>query len=318
MSKAADLYEVGAAPGAAAGTARVEVGRLRPGPRLRLDGIQRDHVYSLAQAAGNWPPILVRRDNNTIIDGFYRYLAARHLGYTHIDCVYFDGGPESAFLEALRRNIAHGLPLSVRERESAARRLLAFHQEWSDRRVGALCGLAPGTVAKLRCEAGLPASGSAHLTAVGEDGEGSRSGAQNGQLDVRVGRDGKRYPADPATARERILASLREDQNQSLRSIAKATGTSPATVRAVKAQLSVAGAAGGGQPLPGSAPAPAPERRVAKFLRWFERTRMTDEWRDLAAEIPAGKVGKIADEARQRARQWADFASTLEARKGAS
>jgi hypothetical protein len=186
--------------------------------------------------------------------------------------------------------------------------------------VGTLCGLAPGTVAKLRAKAGLAADGNGHLDAgdhldavEGNRGRGS-PGVHNDRLDFRVGRDGKRYPVDQAAARKRILECLREDQNRSLRSVAKATGASPTTVRAVKAQLSVITAADADEAPPGNLPALPPDRRPARFLRWFERTRITDEWRDLVAEIPDGKVSNIVDEARQRARQWAAFASMLETR----
>ncbi|WP_052711034.1 ParB N-terminal domain-containing protein [Pseudofrankia sp. DC12] len=268
--------------------------------------INRDHVEALAHTGGDWPPILVRREDHTIVDGFYRYLAARQLGYGEMDCVYFDGRSEEAFLEAVRRNLRHGLPLSLREREAAAHQALAFHPDWSDRRLGEACGLAPGTVGRLRDANGCAPE-------------------QNGQLNVRLGRDGKRYPVDPDASRERIIRLLREEPDRSLRSVAQATGTSPSTVRAVKMGLARPAAAPPPVALVKSPavavpprsrtgdPAAFPAAEVATFTRWFERTDVTDEWRELVPSVPAAKVREVLDEARRRARSWLEFASALEA-----
>ena len=126
---------------------------LRPHPQLRLGELDQDHLSVISLSEQDWPPIVVRRADNTIIDGHYRYVAARRLGHRRIACVYFDGGDEAAFLEALRRNRSHGLPLSLQERQRAARRLLESHPDWSHRRIAELCCLAPGTVARIRTAA---------------------------------------------------------------------------------------------------------------------------------------------------------------------
>jgi ParB-like chromosome segregation protein Spo0J len=289
---------------------QVKLEALRVGVRVRLGRVREDHLAAVAESGGDWPPIVVRREDNTIIDGHYRYFAARRLGHTEICCLLFDGTGEAAFLEALRRNLAHGLPLSLRDRGAAAERLLGLHPEWSDRRVAESCGLSPGTVRKLR----------------DREAPGC-SGAQNTHLNARVGRDGKRYPK-AGVSRERVLTALSENPERSLRQLADETGVSPTTVRAIRT----------------SARVPAPRIDLASaetnwtsttgrlsdlwlhdaglqattpgrvFAAWFDRTQLADEWHDFVNEIPLSRVYEVADEARRRASQWSIFASTLEER----
>ena len=308
MSQLVGFYEIESpVPERLGAITQVEVDHLRPGPRLRVGGIKPDHLDVLVQSGGNWPPIVVRREDNTIIDGCYRYLAAQRLGHTHMDCIYYDGGSDEAFMEALRRNLHHGLPLSLKERESAARTVLAFHPEWSDRRLGEACGLSPGTVGQLRSSLG-------------------HSPDQNGHLNTRWGRDGKRYHADLGALRQRISTAIREKPEGSLRSIAQATGTSPATVRAVKARLAESDRADSESSVePATAPSLSSSSRITdaallstregtSFAKWFERTSIDEEWRDLAQGIPVSRIYEVADEARRRAQRWLVLASWLETR----
>jgi ParB-like nuclease domain len=208
---------------------RMEMHSLRPGHQLRLGEPNSDHINVLALSEGNWPPIVVRRADNTIIDGHYRYRAARRLGHSHIDCVYFDGAEDAAFVEALWRNRHHGLPLSLRERERAAHHLLCLHSDWSDRRIAETCSLAPGTVGRLRSS--MPSS----------------SGDDRGKM-IRLGRDGKRRPADPQASRDRILRVLEAQPDRSLRAIARRG-------------LTRYGPIGQGPPQPLRSPARNPRRR---------------------------------------------------------
>lgn len=313
MSKTVDLHGLETTSGDPLPVAsRVDLKRLRPGPRVRLGNVNPEHVEALVNTGGAWPPLVVRRIDNTIIDGYYRFLAARRLGHTHVECLYFDGGCEAAFLESVRRNLAHGLPLSLRERALAARRILAVRPEWSDRRLGELCGLSPATVGRLR---GVIAAG--------------RAGEKVEQLNARVGRDGKRYPVDRGASRDRIITALRADPDRSLRSVAQETGASPSTVRAIKAELCppLAPADELTHQIPTARPvSPASSEQEAEheqetlatsaadFTRWFERTDLREEWQSFVHDVPAQDIDAVAREARCRARLWGQFASSLEAR----
>lgn len=297
---------------------RVELGRIRPGLRLRTGEVSDEHVnvVALALSRGECPPVVLWRADNSIVDGYYRCLAARKLGYTHIECVYFDGGEDSAFLEALRANRGHGLPLTSRERQKAAVRLLQYHPEWSDRRIAEICVLAPGTIGRMR--ASLPANP-----------------ASCTQPATRLGRDGKCRPVDPAGSRERIITALRDQPDRSLREIARVTGSSPATVRAVRAKLETqltersVGSSGVDQVDPGrvgvvdlgsQAAAWKPDQAVLStceghdFAEWFEHTCLGSEWEAFVGSIPISRVYEVADEARRRATCWLDFAAAVEGR----
>jgi ParB-like chromosome segregation protein Spo0J len=307
MSNAVAIYESnGSFADAPSGVLRLELALLRPGCRLRHGKLNREHLNSLILSGGNWPPLVVRRGDNTIVDGNYRYLAARELGHTHVSCICFDGGDEDVFLEALQRNRSHGLPLSLAEREEAASQLLGFHPEWSDRRLAEACGLAPGTVGRLRKMA-------APLTE---------------PVSIRVGRDGKRRSADSQQSRQRVLNLLESHPGHSLREIARMAGTSPETVRSLRKRAAApptgeVRALDAATELPSdltgktrwtsdSALQSAPESK--DFLSWFEKTTVAVEWRHFVQDIPLSRVYEVADEARRRAEAWQLFASTLEAR----
>ena len=296
---------------------RVQTSDVRPGVRLRTGKLNRNHLDAIVMSDGDWPPVVIRRADMTIVDGHYRYMAACQLGHTHIDCVYFDGREDSAFLEALRRNRDHGLPLSFRDREAAAREVMKFHPDWSDRRLGAACGLAPGTVGRIR---------SAVHGATGQDC----------QLNIRVGRDGRRRPVDPNESRIRVISALRAQPEASLREIARVARVSPATVRAVRAASgSVERHAPDERPVEDDhrielVPEPAPDicqplgwvpdaavvstTEGENFAKWFERTNLGEEWRAMLSGIPFSRVYEVADEARRRASAWQEFANSVEAR----
>jgi hypothetical protein len=130
-------------------TVRVPLERLRPRASLRLGAMKTEHLDLLVQLGGSWSPVLITRTGR-IVDGNYRYLAAQRLGLRYLDCEVFEGSDDDAFVEAVRRNAVHGLPLTLEERRNAATRVLVAHPEWSDRRIGVLCGLAHETVGRLR------------------------------------------------------------------------------------------------------------------------------------------------------------------------
>jgi ParB-like chromosome segregation protein Spo0J len=282
---------------------------------IRDAGLDEEHVQRLVEAGGNWPAILVWETEATVLDGAHRLEAAKRLEMTTILAVGFRGGWQEAYLEAVRRNVAHGLPLTLRERTRAARQLLDATPEWSDRRLALACGLSPKTVARLRREAS------------------ARGGLA--RAEVRVGRDGRTRPVSAETVRDRIASALAEQPDSSLRAIAEQVGASPETVRNVRRDLQGAR----------SRPPERSTRRLTvpatvlslvtsepdrvewgrdralssgplsvAFLKWFKATDMTEEWFRHVPSVPLSRVYEVADEARRRARLWQDFAEAVEGR----
>ncbi len=170
----------------------VDVKLLKLGMSPRFGGQDVDHAQTLTFRLDDCPPILVERSTSTVIDGVHRVLAARMLGRTTIAARFFEGTHEEAFLEAVRSNIAHGKPLTLAEREAAAKKVLAMHSDWSDRLVGDICGLSDKTVGRLR-----------------------KTTPDIPQLSARVGRDGRHRPTDPQPLRKQIAAgAAREARRQ--------------------------------------------------------------------------------------------------------
>ncbi len=292
-------------------TFQAPVEELRVMAGLREHGLDEDHVHQLVETVGQWPAIVVWHANNLVIDGAHRLAAAELLGNDTIPATSFVGNVDEAFAEAVRRNVTHGLPLTLKDRTAAANRMLRSCPEWSDRRIGEACGLSPKTVARLRKEAS-------------SEGEIVTS-------ESRVGRDGRSRPVEPVTMRRRIAEVIAEHPGSSLRAIAATVGASPETVRSVRTRLK-----GDSHTREERAPhvppsltllPPPRERRdwrqdralascasSATFLKWFERTQVDDEWTDHVVEVPLSRVYEIADEARRRANIWREFAEAVEAR----
>jgi hypothetical protein len=294
-------------------------------------------VALLMETAEQWPPILVWGDERQVIDGAHRVEAARRLGHSRVMAIRFLGTRDEAYVESVRRNVDHGLPLSVGDRRRAAVRVLRRHPDWSDRRIASVCGLSGRTVARLRREESDTA-----------DSDGTVVG-----LERRVGRDGKARPVQSGEVRDRIRQALEQNPNGSLRTIAAMAGASPETVRTVRARLgngsrpdttlhsvprpavarlpeSVAGLS---RPCPDDAAVPISDRcrsdrRAAwmadsallacgdggDFARWFSDNKIEDDWHQYIWTIPLGRVYDVVDEARRRAATWTTFASLLESR----
>src|ERR1700730_6804239 len=103
---------------------------LRPGLSPRSEQLCERHVALLVEVRGQWPPVVVRRSDLTVVDGHHRVEAARRLGMASISGVFFNGSDEDAYLESVRRNVEHGLPLSIEERKAAAARIFVRNANW--------------------------------------------------------------------------------------------------------------------------------------------------------------------------------------------
>lgn len=303
----------------------VALGNLSPGDRVRSSGMDDAHVRVLMETADRWPPILVWGDDCLVVDGAHRVEAARRLGHTSIRASRFQGSRDDAFVESVRRNVDHGLPLTAADRRRAALRVLTRHVEWSDRRIASLCGLSGKTVARLR-----------------DKGAGSNGDSVVIDLERRVGRDGKARPVQSGEIRERIRKALEQNPTGSLRTIAAMAGASPETVRTVRCRLAAHQSAGlvrRSTLVPPASHSDGPETSVAAatpdrgkvdtwvadpaitgseagtdFANWFTSNQVGDEWHNFIWAIPLGRLYDVVDEARRRAMIWTSFASVLESR----
>lgn len=292
----------------------LDVADLRVSTSFREGGLNEQHVQRLVALAGHWPPVLVNRSDGLVIDGAHRVEAARLLGLDRVEAWYFDGEPDDALIEFVRRNVHQGLPLTLRERKRAAEHVLAAHPEWSDRRIAELCAISPKTVGRLRGKKTVcPTGGILQLDAR-----------------TRIGRDNKWRPVHSASVRSRVAEALKEHPGASLRTVAKSVGVSPETVRIVRMNMDASRAPDvvSEPPQVGSVPR-LPEASVSwdqdlalvssedgeDFVAWFDRTTLTNEdcWRFLDS-VPLSRIYEIADEARRRSEVWTQFAKSLDVR----
>lgn len=187
---------------------------LRESDSPRIEGERADHIELLAAAETDLPPILVHRRTMRVIDGMHRLRAVELRGETEIEVQFFNGTEQDAFVEAVKANIEHGLPLTKADREAAATRIISSNPQYSDRRIAAIAGLAAGTVAAIRAR-----------TAAAE------------QAAVRIGIDGRVRPINPEVRRQIALDAIAQNPEASLRDIAKKAGISPGTVRNIRRRL---------------------------------------------------------------------------------
>jgi ParB-like chromosome segregation protein Spo0J len=295
----------------------VPLSALPVGHAWRVRGLDDGHVTALAASYGSLPPVVVRRGDRTIVDGAHRVAAARRLGMYAIAVEWFDGDDLQAFEAFVNRNTAHGLELTVEDRKQGVLGVLVAAPFWSDRRVAQLCGVSPKLVARLRFE-GTPQH-------------------RGSDRDKRIGRDGRARPVRAGAMRGRIAELLEQEPTASLRAVASRLGVSPETVRSVRRQI---GGQGNVEHESKVVPSydelaierllflrryrevPAPWRndnafestaQGASFVEWFESTTVNDGG-SRVDEVPLSRVYDIADEARRRARYWANFADSLEQR----
>lgn len=292
-----------------------------PSDSPRLEGVNSEHVRTLAEVGTEVPPILVHRATMRVIDGMHRLQAAAQLGRESIEVRFVDGKDLDLFVLAVETNIKHGLPLSHRDRVAAATRVASSHPRWSDRLIAQLTGLSPRTVAGIR----------------------KRSGEGLSLVDGRVGRDGKVRPLNTAAGRELAGYIMTERPATSLRKVAKETGLSLSTVHDVRSRLNR-----GEDPLPerlrrgkaqGDTPKPVdvtpePTERISTLLdqlrrdpslrfsepgrtllRLLDSHSIPDKTRtQLAHSIPPHCAGAVARIARACAASWTQFAEQIESR----
>lgn len=298
----------------------VSISALSAGMSPRLDGENLAHVQILAASEASLPPILVHRQTMQVVDGMHRLRAADLRGQDTVDVLYFDGNESDAFVAAVRANIAHGLPLTLADREAAASRIIRALPDRSDRWIAQATGLAAGTVGVIRRRIGQSATDNK----------------------ARVGRDGRVRPLNSAEGRLRARAEILSNPGASLREIARAAGISPATARDVRKRMHrgedpVPRDSDGGHVTPDtrhdhSPRRPTPRRDLGELLqelrkdpslRYSEPGRLLLRWLEFLARGPGtaqtlvravpphcGYV--VAEIVRSCAQEWQEFAAALE------
>ncbi|GAA1025438.1 MULTISPECIES: ParB/RepB/Spo0J family partition protein [Amycolatopsis] len=305
----------------------VEISSLLPADSPRLGGENLEHARTLVESGADLPPILVNRSDMRVIDGMHRVRAAALRGADRIEAYLFSGSAEAAFILSVQANIKHGLPLTLREREVAAQRIVKLRPDWSDRAVAEASGISAKTVGALR----------------------KRVGCDLPQLHARVGRDGRVRPLNHAEGRRRASEMIRQNPDASLREIAQSVGISTGTARDVRERIRR-----GEDPLPprqrmgeeGAAPQRLPAQRTVRsaaqravhdtvrmlqnlkkdpslrftdagraLLRWLDVHALTsDECASLAASVPSHCTNVVAEVARGYAETWKQFAEELDDR----
>jgi hypothetical protein len=292
----------------------IDVKLLKVGMSPRLGEQDVGHAEALAHQFDECPPIVVERSTSIVIDGVHRVLAARILGRTKVRVRFFDGSHEEAIVESIRSNIAHGKPLTLAEREAAARRVLGIRSDWSDRLVGSVCGLSDKTVGRLR-----------------------KTTAEIPQLSSRIGRDGRRRPTDAKKVRDEIAGALIAKPDSKPKELAQSMATSPATIRDVRKRLvndqmvTPSKVVHNSLALRPSGMGVSTSNRVADLWSsdsamtslpegtllagWLDASKIEpDDWEPRVDSIPLGRIPQLIEDARSRANEWRRFASALEER----
>jgi len=270
---------------------------LKTGVCPRRGGIRADHVKTLAELGGRWPPIVVSQSDHRIVDGIHRVEAARALGHATIVATLFDGSADEAYVASIKYNVEHGLPLTLAERKEGAHHILRVHPTWSDRRIAAICGLSPVTLGSLRARM-REASG-----LLPDDVRGER----------RTGRDGRSRPVNTLAARRRVADAIVRAPELSLRKISAQVGSSPETVRSVRAELRSESHELDGQEWWRHDSALNSSHGGRQFVSWLARANIDrDKSERHLDSVPLSRVYDLATEARRRAREWNAFADALE------
>jgi ParB-like chromosome segregation protein Spo0J len=253
----------------------VPIESLRVAGSPRSTGEDVEHIRMLADVVAELPPVIVHRPTMRVIDGVHRLRAAQLRGRDEIEVRFFDGDEGEAFVLAVRTNVAHGMPLSLADRKSAAARIVASHPHWSDRMIAGTAGLSAATVARIRL------------------------GCIQTEPTSRIGHDGRVRPVNSMERRRLARSLLVAEPTLSLREVARRVGISPETARAVRAGLRR------GEP-PATPPPPAeplPDAAVAlRHLRGDPALRFTEAGRELL---------RLLDVRAVTAERWAVIAASL-------
>jgi hypothetical protein len=122
--------------------------------RKALNPKRVEHYRQILESDNDLDPVIVFHDGQTnwLSDGFHRIEAYKKADQTQIPTDVRHGTRRDAILYAIEANAKHGLCLSLAERKNAATTLLQDTEwsQWSDRKIGKICGINHETVRSLR------------------------------------------------------------------------------------------------------------------------------------------------------------------------
>lgn len=294
-------------PTAAQGQNTVEavlVESLVAGDKVRLKGVDKDHVRLLAESEGPLPPILVHRRTMRVIDGMHRLSAARVQGRRTIDVRFFEGDEEAMFIEAVQANISHGLPLTLADRRAAASRIVRTHAKWSDRMIAGMVGLSPKTVGAVRAR--LTEEFPQSRLRVGKDGRTRRLPVRDAEREISSTSDAGGTKTDAASG-------VTDDPHRAPQLVPRPLGPGRVT------RLDIARDQGSGADR---------YRTMFHTLRQDPSMRMTETgrfllrllnlhlvqapaWNQLLANVPPHRLESVVDLAEECARMWLELAERL-------
>ncbi|MDR6594568.1 ParB/RepB/Spo0J family partition protein [Saccharothrix longispora] len=268
---------------------------IRDADSPRLAGEVPEHVKLLAGLDVELPPIVVHHTTMRVVDGMHRLAAAKLRGRKTIEVTFFRGDEDEAFVEAVRSNVSHGLPLSLADRRAAATRILRLHAQWSDRMIAGMVGLSPKTVGAIRRSSEeLP-----HLTArIGRDGRVRGPRLPRARPEARPGEDGGAGGAAPATALVPEARSRSADVDRHNRDVDRHNRDIEQLKRTYRLLCQ------------------DPSLRMTESGRLLLRLLHLHlvgirEWEQLLETVPPHRVESVAHLAGECARTWLDFADRI-------
>jgi ParB-like chromosome segregation protein Spo0J len=294
--------------GLAAEVVVISLAALSPGNSPRQTRLNIDHARMLADVEEELPPIIVRAETMTVVDGHHRVFAARLRGKSSIPARMFKGNEHDAFLLGVHCNL-HGNSLSPSERLLAASQVLLTMPEMSDREVARFCGVSARSVATRR-----------------------KAGPTVQQV-RRVGGDGRIRPLSTQLAREQARELMILFPDDSNRKIARSVGVSEGTVRNVRHEMArpVAPSSktrGDSAARATSDPSPPEDRSStrsslplpmssepdgARFARWLTTHSISDaSWTELLDDIAISDRTHVIADALRISESWRRLASRLE------
>lgn len=121
--------------------------------------LRQDAVDRYAEILDDLPPIQIWQPNGKmlLVDGWHRIAAAKKIGRSEIEAEVHKGDRTEAMVAAILANTAHGVPLSMAERDEGIVRLAKAG--WSHRRIAKAIGKSASRIEVILRTASVPMQG---------------------------------------------------------------------------------------------------------------------------------------------------------------